>query len=315
MRRASVVAAALLTLAPAAHADGLPVGGVDVGKQGLLAPGGQLRYVTLAGAGQTLVAKVDTRSGEVRRHIVLPGAYTIPAVALDGSAGGLSHDGSRLVLIRPRTRFLQPRTHFALVDPLRMRWLQFSIEGDYSFDAISPDGRSLYLIHYTNQRDPTRYEVRAYDLDNRTLDPEPVIDPQEKGEVMRGFPITRATSVDGRFAYTLYDGAGGEPFVHALDTVGRSAACIDLPQLEGRADLMRLRLRRRPEGLTVASKSGPLLMIDTRARVVRKPAAPASSATRASDDGGPPALLLALPVLAAGAALLALRRRRRAVPA
>lgn len=313
--RATLAVLAALSLAPSAHADGLPVGGVDVGKEGLLAPGGQLRYVTLAGAGQTLVAKVDTRSGQVRRHIVLSGAYTIPAVALDGSASGLSHDGSRLVLIRPRSRFLQPRTQFAMVDPLRMRARRFTIEGDFSFDAISPDGRSLYLIHYTQQRDPTRYEVRAYDLDSRTLDPEPVIDPLEKGEVMRGFPITRRTSADGRFAYTLYDGAGGEPFVHALDTSGRTAACIDLPQLEGRPDLMQLRLDQNDGNLTVVSKSGPLLVIDPRSREVSAPPAAAARPAPSGDGGGPPAVLLLLPVLAAGAGLLAIRRRRRALPA
>ena len=45
---------------------------------------------------------------------------------------------------------------------------------------------------------------------------------------MRGQPLTRATSPDGRWAYTLYDGAGKEPFIHALDTSTRSARCIDL---------------------------------------------------------------------------------------
>ena len=35
------------------------------------------------------------------------------------------------------------------------------------------------------------------------------------GEKMGGSPLTRATSLDGRWAYTLYDGAGRTPFVHA----------------------------------------------------------------------------------------------------
>ena len=41
--------------------------------------------------------------------------------------------------------------------------------------------------------------------------PEPIIDPPELDEAMRGMPITRAASPDGRFAYTLYDGAGEHP--------------------------------------------------------------------------------------------------------
>ena len=45
---------------------------------------------------------------------------------------------------------------------------------------------------------------------------------------MHGNPMTRATSADGRWAYTLYDG-NGHPFVHALDTAPATARCIDLP--------------------------------------------------------------------------------------
>ena len=45
---------------------------------------------------------------------------------------------------------------------------------------------------------------------------------------MRGNPLSRAMSSNGRWALTLYDGAGATPFVHALDTVARSARCIDL---------------------------------------------------------------------------------------
>ncbi len=46
---------------------------------------------------------------------------------------------------------------------------------------------------------------------------------------MQGLPMTRATSADGRLAYTLY--SAEEPFIHALDTVrGSAAVCIDLPR-------------------------------------------------------------------------------------
>lgn len=55
---------------------------------------------------------------------------------------------------------------------------------------------------------------------------------------MRGYPVTRAVSPDGRWAYTLYDGGGRHPFVHALDTAAGTAACIDVEALAGRTDLM-----------------------------------------------------------------------------
>ena len=60
--------------------------------------------------------------------------------------------------------------------------------------------------------------MRAYDLVRGRLLHAPVVDPRETDEKMRGNPISRALSPDGRWAYTLYDGGGGTPFVHALDT-------------------------------------------------------------------------------------------------
>jgi hypothetical protein len=71
-------------------------------------------------------------------------------------------------------------------------------------------------------------------------------------------------SPDGRWAYTLYDGAGAQPFVHALDTMGRTAVCIDLPGLAGRQDLYELRLGvgSGGGGLTVEKSGKPIVLID-----------------------------------------------------
>ena len=91
----------------------------------------------------------------------------------------------------------------------------------------------MYLIQYLSPRDPTSYRVRSYDLRRERLDPNPIIDPSEANDEMAGLPMTRATSPEGRSEYTLYDGAGGEAFIHALDTQRGTAACIDLPQVEG----------------------------------------------------------------------------------
>ena len=50
---------------------------------------------------------------------------------------------------------------------------------------------------------------------------------------MAGFPQTRATSPDGRWAYTLYEPAERDhpAFIHALDTKRGTAVCIDLDPL------------------------------------------------------------------------------------
>lgn len=46
---------------------------------------------------------------------------------------------------------------------------------------------------------------------------------------MRGSPVTRTTSGDGQWVYTLYTNPGGYPFVHPLDKVRGVAHCVGLP--------------------------------------------------------------------------------------
>lgn len=225
-----------------ARADGLPVLGVDVGATGVVGRSGDARYVTMPAGANTVVARVSRRDGHILASTVVPGTFTIPAVAYDGSASGLSGDGQTLLLIEPRTAFPRAETRFAVLgtQPLLLR-NTLTLKGDFSFDAVSPAGSSLYLIQYTSAVDPTRYNVRVYDLDSGRLIKAPIVDPRERGEKMHGQPLTRVTSADGRWAYTLYDGGEKAPFVHALDTATQSARCIDLDELAG-TDLSRLRL-------------------------------------------------------------------------
>lgn len=224
-----------------ARADGLPVLGVDVGSSGVPTSDGA-RYVTMASGGRTLVARVAEAGGRVLVWRSYPGTFTIPAVAYDGSAGGLSADGKTLALIEPRQSFPRAQTRFLIVGRGLAVYGLVKLQGDFSFDAISPNGTWLYLIHYTSAQDPTRYLVQRYDLRRRRLSVAPIVDRSQPGETMRGNPMTRAMSADGRWAFTLYDGAGATPFVHALDTVAGSAHCIDLEALPSKIDLSKLRL-------------------------------------------------------------------------
>jgi hypothetical protein len=247
MRTLVLVAAVIVALAmtASAAADGLPVLGIDVGSQGVA--GGGERFVTINDGKTTLVERIPRNGGRVLGWRRIAGTFTIPAVAYDSSASGLSSDGSTLVLIEPRKSFPRSLTTFAVLDARNLRLeRRFSLHGDFSFDAISQRGRKMFLINYTSPADPTRYTVRAYDLRAYSLLSKPVVDPAERSDKMRGSPITRMLSADGRWAYTLYDGAGGKPFVHALDTGTSRAHCIDLPMLAGNQKLWSLRFSRGP---------------------------------------------------------------------
>lgn len=276
-------------------------GGVMAAASGVTVSGSAYRYAAMSPATQnprTIVVRNERSSGRVSRWWHLPGTFVVPAVAYDGSAGGLSADGGTLVLSRfsstypPRTTtlaILDTRVHLRHPrrngqDRPRHAIAKVSLAGDFSFDAISPDGSTIYLIHrYLPPRSGadyiTHYEVRALDAESGRLLPGPIVDPDEPDERMAGLPITRAYSPDGRWAYTLYDGDGHEPFIHALDTVGRRAVCIDLPQLEGRRNLFMLALRTEQGGRRLAvlnrpprlERSRQLLAIDTRSFEVGEP--------------------------------------------
>ena len=321
MRRVLCCCAAACGLALAApltaSGDGLPVTGVDAGPEGVTNPAAGVRYVALkAGRGETLVARVMKDGGEVLRSRILDARFTVPAVALDATPSGLSADGRTFALIRPRTGFPQPRTRLALLDARKLRLADVvTLRGDFSFDALSPDGRTMYLIEYLSRRDVTRYAVRAFDVRAGRLLREPIVDPREPDERMRGMPITRATSPDGRWEYTLYDGAGEHPFVHALDTMRGEAACIDLDALTGLQRLYELRLEVAGGELRVLDGAEPLALIDRATfRVAEPSSAPMRPAREraARDDGGTP---WRVPAIACAALLLAfatIRRRRTA---
>ncbi len=313
----SIVLLLAAICAGGAGADGLPVEGIDLSRAGVTTPAPMApRYVTLPAGPDTVVAAVSPVGGQVRRSRLLDGRFTIPAVAYDGSPGGLSADGRTLVLINPRKGFPRRTTTLAVLDTGRLRARDLiALQGDFSFDALSPDGRLLYLVQYLSPRDPTRYLVRLYDLGRNRLLPKPIIDPREVGDVMRGMPVTRTSSPDGRWAFTLYDNLGEQPFIHALDTVGRTARCIDLAGLTGFAGLYELGLVPSPDGSTLSvvhpRQAAPLAVVDTKTWQVTEPTAdekPRPAAAPAPDDGGAPVALLVGGILLALLLLFGLQR-------
>jgi MYXO-CTERM domain-containing protein len=311
MRAIFVTTAVVALLAPAAaHAAG---GGLTAsyGGQGATSPNGTFSYVAVPAGRDSLIQKL--RDDGVEQWRAINGRYGVPQVTYAGTKTGLSADGSTLVLSEIPNTYPARRTRLLVLDAHNLKTEQrIALKGFYSVDAVSPDGRHVYLVHYTKPlRDPNAYEVVAYDRRDGTR--KVIMDPDEPEEEMSGMPLSRVTSADGRYEFTLY--ASDEPFIHMLDTSGATAECIDLPQLTGK-DLQSAALRL--DGGTVAI--GELAKLDPETQdvtlasatpvAVRTPAPRATVAPEApSETATWPFIAVGLAGLA-GLALLGARRRR-----
>jgi hypothetical protein len=166
------------------------------------------------------------------RTLSLDGKWGLPRVTLNNGVGGLSGDGRVLVLSQDfnATGGLRVRSSFLVLGtkPLRLH-TTVSLKGDFGFDALSPQGRVLYLIQHVSQENLFQYRVRAYDLRTGKLLTRVIADKRQSDWNMTGFPVGRASTADGRWVYTLYSNPNNYPFVHALDTVHRTAVCIGIP--------------------------------------------------------------------------------------
>jgi hypothetical protein len=312
----SALACAACLPAAGADAAGPPLPSAESGTAGAVAPGGPERLITRRAGEDTLVAAVRRRDGRTLRSRHIAGRWSVPAVTLDGATTGLSADGRTLVLARPTHDFRATSTRLAVLDTRQLLVRRrVELPGFFTVDAISPDGRWLYLIQYGGN--VLDYAVRALDTRTGRLAAREIVDPRAPDEQMGGLPMTRATSRDGRWVYTLY-GGGEETFIHALDTVGQTAACIDLDMLPPESDMSAVRLHSSADGrrIEVRASDGLVATVDAGTFEVSEPGATAAArpaghrAVESSADGRGfpwPALVL---VAAAGAIAVVIARRR-----
>jgi Tol biopolymer transport system component len=225
---------------------------------GTPAPGWSTLYTVVDGPGGSMLKALDVKSGAVLHEARLDTKYELPTRGYAGKPGGLSENGQWLVLGHResgRSSFLVMGTDFTSA-PRRA-----DLKGDFEFDAVTNDGRRLYLVEYTSA-DHVLYQVRRYDLASGYLDPRVVVDKTSGALAMSGVRLTSLASRGGQYVYSLYVNGRRGPFIHALDTANGFATCVFLPRATSTRDQeQRWAEVISPDGQTLYAVNGSLGLI------------------------------------------------------
>jgi hypothetical protein len=251
--------------ATSAASAGGPSPGINEGAGANGIVSGNVRYITVPAGAVTSVEAVRRSSGRILRSMNIKGRWGIPLVDFHGTTEGLLPDGRTLLLAQSvfNGDSLRKTSSFKLVDVKKMKLLRtIRIRGAFAFDAISPNARYLYLVEYVSPQDAGLYRVRAYDLKRDRLLAKIVADRRSWETGMTGSPVSR-TWKEG-WAYTLY-GGNARPFIHALNTRGVEAVCINMPWKTVPQRLFDYRLRTDGDGhLVVRGPHGRALVVIDR---------------------------------------------------
>jgi hypothetical protein len=208
--------------------DALPLGAPVDSQWGRL-------ITTERSGGKTIVRNLVVQPGWGGISSTLDGAWRLPTVGPDPVPVGVSDDGMRIVLVEDGTPLADGPTRFAVfqngvTSPARI----IELHGRFDYDALSPDGSTLYVVEHLDTDAGGVYQVRAVDVASGTLKDGVIADKRNLDEQMAGYPLAQVRRDDG-IVLTLYRGLE-HPFIHLLDTAEGWALCIDLPATRAHDD-------------------------------------------------------------------------------
>jgi hypothetical protein len=223
---------------------------------GILSADGR-RYVTAIQRARrfTTVRAYDARTGrELRAHTYRGGGWSL---------AGVSANGRYVALL---DSFPKSRVTIKIIGSRLGRVLHtIALHGSYDVDAVSNDGRKLFLIQYLR----SGYLVRFYDVGRQALASQVLT---EKGAPMQGLAWDAVPSRDGHYLFTLYLRGDGAAEVHTLDLRQGTATCIDLPRGDP-LSIQQYALSLSPNGRTLFAANPTLRVVATvhvRARRVTR---------------------------------------------
>lgn len=140
---------------------------------GLLLPDGVTLVSVEGGIAKTLLRKIDRRTGATTASQEVAGAWQLPQSF--PSFTGASVDGSHLVLFGSSYNFTDQsgtwtaRTTFGVLDVATWRVDPVELDGRYTFQAVSDDGRLVYVTEYSPPQLPASARLRVYDTKAHVL--------------------------------------------------------------------------------------------------------------------------------------------------
>lgn len=189
-------------------------------------------FTATAAGGKTTIRDVVVQPGLGGPSVVIDGTWRMPTIGPDPLPVGLSVDGSTLVLVEanvPARSAPGPTTRFAVLSavPLKASARVIELDGRFDYDAMSPNGATLYVVQHLDSAEGGKYQVRAVDTATGKMAEGVIADKRNIEEQMAGYPLAQVRRQDG-LVLTLYQGTRFA-FIHALNTAEGWAVCIDLP--------------------------------------------------------------------------------------
>ncbi|HEY8823386.1 MAG TPA: hypothetical protein VIP07_00710 [Candidatus Limnocylindria bacterium] len=237
-------------------------------------------YYALEGSSPTTLRWTDAKTDRPITQLTLPGAYAF-ASETGPAPTGFSPNGRWLVLVGDTGA----KSSFAIVDTSLVRLAAYAeVPGPFTYDAISDDGTSLYLIEKITPERARElpgvnatygYRVRVYDVPAGKMSETLVVDVKLAAAtdannaetrvdgIMSGIYQSSVPSRDGRWNFSFYYNPARGPFIHVLHLDSRSAFCIlDLPIVSGGSEKrLGWSLALTPSGKTLYAVNGPLGLV------------------------------------------------------
>ncbi len=182
------------------------------------------RYWSVQPGARTVIRAFDPTTGAETSAFDIAGSWS-PPISYGPAPSGISRSGAWMVLTSSAGAHPATTSSFAVID-LAGRRLDRVITsaGDVSFDAVSDDGRNVYLVEHLAPSPHYVVRVASFQgngLQNGVVGQIKTAEP----EAMNGLYHT-SVAVSGDWFLSLYTNPDRGPFIHALNTTQLFAQCI-----------------------------------------------------------------------------------------